>query len=160
MEVHKKFALPSAGLVFGLVGLPLGIVTRRGGRAAGFAVSVAIVLVYYVLLATGEARAIEGDVSPALAMWLPDILLTILGVAALVRVRKDRPLFPSISLRRGQGAGPLRPVREERARARRGGASRPSAVRGVSATSSTATSRGGSFASSPSSSPRSSPSTS
>ncbi len=105
VEIHKKFALPAAALVFGLVGLPLGLVTRRGGRAAGFVVSVVIVLGYYVLLAIGEARAIDGHVSPAVAMWLPDILLTILGVAALVRVRKDRPLFPSISLRRGERSG-------------------------------------------------------
>ena len=105
VEIHKKFALPAAALLFGLVGLPLGLVTRRGGRAAGFAVSVVIVLVYYVLLAIGEARAIDGHVSPAIAMWLPDILLAILGVAALVRVRKDRPLFPPISLGRRAGAG-------------------------------------------------------
>src|ERR1017187_254235 len=92
-EVHKKFALPAACLVFGLIGLPLGIVNRRGGRAAGFAVSVAIVLLYYTLLATGEARAIEGRMSPALAMWLPNILLFAFGAFALYRVRRDKPVF-------------------------------------------------------------------
>ncbi len=92
-EVHKKFALPAACLVFGLIGLPLGIVNRRGGRAAGFAVSIAIVLIYYALLATGEARAIEGRMSPALAMWLPNILLFAFGVFALDRVRRDRTVF-------------------------------------------------------------------
>ena len=92
-EVHKKFALPAACLVFGLVGLPLGIVNRRGGRAAGFAVSVAIVLVYYALIATGEARAIEGRMSPALAMWLPNLLLLAFGLFALGRVRRDRTVF-------------------------------------------------------------------
>ncbi len=92
-EVHKKFALPAACLVFGLIGLPLGIVNRRGGRAAGFAVSVAIVLAYYALIATGEARAIEGRMSPALAMWLPNILLLVFGLFALARVRRDRTLF-------------------------------------------------------------------
>jgi LPS export ABC transporter permease LptF/LPS export ABC transporter permease LptG len=92
-EVHKKFALPAACLVFGLIGLPLGIVNRRGGRAAGFAVSIAIVLIYYALLATGEARAIEGRMSPALAMWLPNILLLAFGVFALARVRRDHTVF-------------------------------------------------------------------
>jgi LPS export ABC transporter permease LptF/LPS export ABC transporter permease LptG len=92
-EVHKKFALPTACLVFGLIGLPLGIVNRRGGRAAGFAVSVAIVLLYYALLATGEARAIEGRVSPLVAMWLPNFLLLVFGVFALARVRRDRTVF-------------------------------------------------------------------
>ncbi|MGA7992407.1 MAG: LptF/LptG family permease [Thermoanaerobaculia bacterium] len=92
-EVHKKFALPAACLVFGLIGLPLGIVNRRGGRAAGFAVSVAIVLAYYALLATGEARAIEGKMQPALAMWLPNLLLVGFGFFALARVRRDRSVF-------------------------------------------------------------------
>ena len=94
VEIHKKFALPAACLVFGFIGLPLGIVTRRGGRAAGFAVSVAIVLAYYVLLAEGEARAIDGRLSPALAMWLPNVLLGGLGALALGRVRRDLALFP------------------------------------------------------------------
>jgi LPS export ABC transporter permease LptF/LPS export ABC transporter permease LptG len=105
VEIHKKFALPAAGLVFGLVGLPLGLATRRGGRAAGFAVSVVIVLCYYVLLAIGEARAIDGRLSPALAMWLPNLLLTLFGLLALRRVRLDRPLFPGIA---GVFAGPGR----------------------------------------------------
>ncbi len=92
-EVHKKFALPAACLVFGLIGLPLGIVNRRGGRAAGFAVSIAIVLVYYALIATGEARAIEGRMDPGLAMWFPNLLLLAFGVFALARVRRDRSVF-------------------------------------------------------------------
>ena len=105
-EVHKKFALPAACLVFGLIGLPLGIVNRRGGRAAGFAVSVGIVLLYYALLATGEARAIEGRMSPALAMWLPNVLLLAFGVFALARVRRDRTVF-EVHLR--APAGPASP---------------------------------------------------
>ncbi|MFN7987455.1 MAG: LptF/LptG family permease [Thermoanaerobaculia bacterium] len=93
VEVHKKFSFPSACLVFGLVGLPLGVVNRRGGRAAGFAVSTAIVLGYYILYATGEARAVKGSVSPLFAMWLPNLLLVALGIFAIGRVRRDRTLF-------------------------------------------------------------------
>jgi LPS export ABC transporter permease LptF/LPS export ABC transporter permease LptG len=96
VEVHKKFALPFACLAFGLVGLPLGIVNRRGGRAAGFAVSVLIVLVYYMLFAAGEARAIDGATTPFLAMWTPNFLLLALGAVALRRVRRDRALFPAL----------------------------------------------------------------
>lgn len=93
VEVHKKFSFPAACLVFGLVGLPLGVVNRRGGRAAGFAVSTAIVLGYYVLYASGETQAVKGLVHPALAMWLPNILLVALGLFAIRRVRHDRTLF-------------------------------------------------------------------
>lgn len=97
VEIHKKFALPTGTLVFALIALPLGIVTRRGGRAAGFAVSVGIVLAYYVLIAGGEAKAIDGLVSPGLAMWLPDAILLAFGSWAVARLRKDRPTFPSLA---------------------------------------------------------------
>ena len=93
VEIHKKFSFPAACLVFGLVGLPLGVVNRRGGRAAGFAVSTAIVLVYYILYATGEARAVKGTLSPLVAMWLPNLLLVGLGLFAISRIRRDRTLF-------------------------------------------------------------------
>jgi lipopolysaccharide export system permease protein len=79
--------------VFGLVGLPLGVVNRRGGRAAGFAVSTAIVLAYYFFYATGESRAVKGDVPAWLAMWLPNILLVALGLWAIAKLRRDRTLF-------------------------------------------------------------------
>lgn len=93
VEVHKKFSFPAACLVFGLVGLPLGVVNRRGGRAAGFAVSTAIVLGYYVLYASGETQAMKGHVPPAVAMWLPNFLLLGFGLFAIRRVRRDRTLF-------------------------------------------------------------------
>ncbi len=93
VEIHKKFSFPAACLVFGLVGLPLGVVNRRGGRAAGFAVSTAIVLGYYFLYAWGEARAVKGDVPPWLAMWLPNVLLVALGLWAITKLRRDRTLF-------------------------------------------------------------------
>ncbi len=93
VEVHKKFSFPAACLVFGLVGLPLGVVNRRGGRAAGFAVSTAIVLGYYVLYASGEARVLKGTMSPWLAMWLPNFLLLALGAWGVSRVRRDRTVF-------------------------------------------------------------------
>ncbi|MCM3876391.1 MAG: LptF/LptG family permease [Thermoanaerobaculia bacterium] len=121
-EVHKKFALPAACLVFGLIGLPLGIVNRRGGRAAGFAVSIAIVLLYYALLATGEARAIEGRVSPGLAMWLPNLLLLGFGAYALARLRRDKSIFP------------LPPDSAPRAAPLVAGESRPNAAAAPSAT--------------------------
>lgn len=95
VEFHKKFSFPAACLVFGLVGLPLGVVNRRGGRAAGFAVSTAIVLGYYFLYAWGEARAVKGAVPPWLAMWLPNFLLVALGFWAIAKVRRDRTLFES-----------------------------------------------------------------
>ena len=61
IELHKKFAIPAACLVFGLFGVPLGFNKRRGGRSSGFALSIAIILAYYVLLSNGENSAAQGQ---------------------------------------------------------------------------------------------------
>jgi LPS export ABC transporter permease LptF/LPS export ABC transporter permease LptG len=88
VEVHKKFSLPCACLVFALLGLPLGVMTGRAGRTGGFSIGLGIILLYYVLLTAGEKMAMDGRVSPFLGMWGPDILLAI--AAALLFLRADR----------------------------------------------------------------------
>jgi lipopolysaccharide export system permease protein len=90
VEIHKKLAIPVACLVFALVGLPLGITNRRGGRGSGFAVSLAIILGYYLLFNTGENWAEDGRVSPALAMWLPNVLLAAFGAFLFLRPERER----------------------------------------------------------------------
>ncbi len=88
VEIHKKFSLPFACLVFALLGLPLGIMTGRAGRTGGFSLGLGIILLYYVLLTAGEKMAMDGRVSPLLGMWGPDILLAI--VAVFLFLRADR----------------------------------------------------------------------
>jgi len=90
VEVQKKFAIPAACLVFALVGLPLGITNRRGGRGSGFALSLAIILGYYLLFNTGENWAEDGRVSPIVAMWLPDALLAAFGAFLFLRPERER----------------------------------------------------------------------
>jgi LPS export ABC transporter permease LptG len=89
VEIHKKFAIPCACLVFGVLGLPLGITNRRGGKSSGFSLSVVIILVYYIMLNNGEQLAATGRVQPWLAMWAPNILLLGLGIYLLGRANRE-----------------------------------------------------------------------
>ncbi len=82
VEFHKKLAIPFACFAFALVGVPLAQTLRRGGRGGGFAISLLILVGYYVLLSSGETWASEGRMAPALAMWLPNAALVLIGVAA------------------------------------------------------------------------------
>ncbi len=82
VEIHKKFAIPVACLAFALVGVPLAQTLRRGGRGGSFALSLAVLVGYYLLLTSGETWAQEGRLPAALAMWLPNALLVLLAVAA------------------------------------------------------------------------------
>jgi LPS export ABC transporter permease LptG/LPS export ABC transporter permease LptF len=89
IELHKKFAIPFACLAFGIVGLPLGITNRRGGKSSGFSLSIAIILIYYVLLNNGESLASAGKIGPAIGMWMPNIVLTAFGIYLIIRANRD-----------------------------------------------------------------------
>jgi LPS export ABC transporter permease LptF/LPS export ABC transporter permease LptG len=93
VEIHKKFSIPVACLVFGLFALPLGINNRRGGKASGFALSIGILIVYYIMLNNGEEAARFGKIPAWLAMWSPNILLSTLGVFLLIRRNRDKSLL-------------------------------------------------------------------
>ena len=93
MEIHKKLAIPSACLVFGLFAVPLGFNNSRGGKSSGFALSIAVITGYYLLLSNGEEWARIGRLPPWLAMWLPNLVFTVLGIFLLIRRNQDKSLL-------------------------------------------------------------------
>ncbi|HTO86476.1 MAG TPA: LptF/LptG family permease [Thermoanaerobaculia bacterium] len=90
VEIHKKFAIPAACLAFALIGIPLAETSRRGGRGSSFAISLAILVAYYVLLSSGETWAQTGALPPGLSMWLPDLLLAAAGLLLLKGLGRER----------------------------------------------------------------------
>ena len=80
VEYHKKFSIPFACLAFGLMGVPLGLMVKRSGRMIGFGIGLAVILVYYLLLQVGQSTGLNGTLHPALAMWLPNIVIGTLGI--------------------------------------------------------------------------------
>jgi LPS export ABC transporter permease LptG/LPS export ABC transporter permease LptF len=92
VEIHKKLAIPFACLAFALVGIPLAQSLRRAGRGGDLALSLLILIGYYVLLSTGETWASDGRLPPALAMWLPNVLVVAIGAAAALSRRERRAL--------------------------------------------------------------------
>lgn len=94
VEIHKKFSIPAACIVFVLVGAPLGIMARSGGVGTGVAYSLAFFILYWAGLIGGESLADRGVVRPALAMWGPNILLGLLGVFLVSRMGRDVQFFP------------------------------------------------------------------
>src|SRR5688572_10428517 len=93
-EIHKRFSIPAACFVFGLIGLALGATNRRDGKLASFVVGVAVVFVYYILLWLGQSLTKGHILAPWLAAWLPNIVLGIAGIV-LFKMRgrvADRPI--------------------------------------------------------------------
>lgn len=84
VELHKRFALPVAVLVFVIVAFPLGIRHHRGGRSAALSLSLALVVGYYVLFTTFEGLALRGRVPAGLALWTPNAVFAAVGVMLLL----------------------------------------------------------------------------
>ena len=84
VEIHKKYAIAFACLIFVLVGAPVGMMTRTSGVGMAFSVSSFVFLIYYGALTLGEELADKGIVSPFLAMWISNILFGIIGIYLII----------------------------------------------------------------------------
>ena len=90
VELHKKFSIPLASLVFILIGAPLGIMARKGGFAVSMAFSLGFFIIYWAFLIAGEEFADRGSLSPALSMWLPNLILGALGTFLCYRTSREQ----------------------------------------------------------------------
>ncbi len=80
VEVHKKFALPVACIVFILIGAPLGVMVRKGGFGVAASISLFFFVIYWAFLIIGEKFADRNIISPFWGMWSANILLSIIGI--------------------------------------------------------------------------------
>jgi lipopolysaccharide export system permease protein len=93
VEVHKKFSLPFACIVFILIGAPLGIMAKRGGITIGASYSLFFFISYWAMLIWGESLADKCKISPFTAMWSGNILIGLCGLVLLWRLRRESTLF-------------------------------------------------------------------
>ncbi|MCH7764649.1 MAG: LptF/LptG family permease [Candidatus Marinimicrobia bacterium] len=92
VEIHKKFSLPVACILFVLVGAPLGTFSKRGGFTTAIILGLGVFLIYYIFLIGGEKMADRNYVSPLIGMWTPNVLLLIFGgYLTLYAVRERAP---------------------------------------------------------------------
>ena len=89
IEIHKKFSLAAACLIFVLIGAPLAVRFPRGGVGLVIGVSLLVFALYYVGLIGGESLANEGIVHPFWAMWGTNVILTVVGIVLLFRMGSD-----------------------------------------------------------------------
>jgi lipopolysaccharide export system permease protein len=93
VEIHKKFSLPVACILFVLVGAPLGTLSQRGGFAVAITLGFGFFLIYYIFLIGGEEMADRNIVSPIIGMWTPNVILAFLGgYLTLHSVRERAPI--------------------------------------------------------------------
>lgn len=88
LELHRRIAMAFSPFVFVLMGLPLGVTTRRAQRSIGFGMSVVIFLGYYLFLIVGQTLAQKGSLAPGPALWLGNLVFMAIGSLLLWRTHK------------------------------------------------------------------------
>ena len=91
VEIHKKFSIPFACIVFVFIGAPLGIMSRRGTFGMGASLSLGFFVFYWACLKGGENLANRGYFDPWIGMWIANIVLGIIGLYLTVRTARENP---------------------------------------------------------------------
>lgn len=89
VDYHMKLALPLSCFVFALFGAPLAL-RGKGGRSFGIAVSLVVLLVYYVAVSVSRSLGVNEVLPPVAAAWLINVLFALAGSALLVETDKLR----------------------------------------------------------------------
>lgn len=88
IELHQRFALPLACVLLALVGIPLGVSARKGGKSAAFIVTVVLAFLYYLGFITLIGLARKGSLPVPVAVWTPDAVFSIAGIVLLSRLER------------------------------------------------------------------------
>lgn len=94
--LQRKLALSAAPFVFALFGGLLGMRVRRGGRGVGVLLSIAVVVIYYLVSLLGESLARNGSVSAVVGLWMASAVILLLSF--LLVIFDKMPRFGSIRL--------------------------------------------------------------
>ncbi len=106
IEFNKRFSYPFACLVLMLVGVPLGISSKRGGKSTGFVLTILLVFVYYVLSLVGIAFAKSGKLDPFIGVWGANLIFAAAGALLLFQMSRGG-IALSLVGRIGQGINKL-----------------------------------------------------
>lgn len=88
IEFNRRLALPTACLVLVLIGIPLGLSAKKGGKGVGFVLTIVLVFIYYFLSIIGVSLARGGKISPVIGVWMANAIFAAIGVALLSRTDK------------------------------------------------------------------------
>jgi lipopolysaccharide export system permease protein len=91
VELSKRFSIPLTCILFGIIGVPLGITSRRSGKSGGFVFAVLIILMYYVGLVLMQNLGRSGRINPYFSVWIPNIVLFVFTVYVGYKTQKELP---------------------------------------------------------------------
>ena len=111
IELHNRFAFPAACLVLMLVGVPLGVASRRGGKSSGFVFTILLVFVYYFLSSTGIALGHQNRLPAFLAVWSANLLFAVVGTFLLWQMATGGRILSAIAAWIARTPKPVAPAK-------------------------------------------------
>ena len=93
MEYYRKFSLPVACLVLSILAIPLGIQARSSKRSYGIGLGMLFFFLFYILLSVGYVFGEAGMYPPIIGMWLPDVVMGVIGLFFLKRAVQEKPIL-------------------------------------------------------------------
>jgi LPS export ABC transporter permease LptG/LPS export ABC transporter permease LptF len=97
IELHKRFAYPAACLVLMLVGVPLGVTSRRGGKSSAWVFTILLVVLYYSMSLIGTAMGHQNWIPTFLAVWSANILFALFGIFLLWQMASGGMVLSTIA---------------------------------------------------------------
>jgi LPS export ABC transporter permease LptG len=97
IELNNRFAFPAACLVLMMVGVPLGVASRRGGKSSGFVYTILLVFLYYFLSSTGTALGRQNKVPAFFAVWSANLLFAAVGIFLLWQMASGGRVLAAIT---------------------------------------------------------------
>jgi LPS export ABC transporter permease LptF/LPS export ABC transporter permease LptG len=88
IELHQRLALPPACFLLALIGIPLGVSSRKGGKSSAFVLTVALAFVYWIGLILGQAVGVRQILPVGVAMWIPNAIFALVGLFLLTRLER------------------------------------------------------------------------
>ena len=103
-EFHRRLSLPFACIVLGFLAAPLSVQSRSGSRFSGVVLGILLFLLYYVFISGAKTLGEEGSYPPAVGLWLPNVIFSILAIFLWVKTARESPFKPIVAVQRFVGA--------------------------------------------------------
>ena len=99
IELHRRMALPLACIMLSLVGIPLGVSSRKGGKSAGYVTALFLAFFcYYLAFISLTGMAKQRTLPVEVAVWTPNAAFMLVGLILIARLERpgDRDLVGTL----------------------------------------------------------------
>lgn len=88
VEYHRRFAITAAAFILTVIGMSLSSRKVKGGMGLNIGIGLVLSFSYILFMTITQTFALSGLTSPLVAMWIPNVVFTIIAVVLYLRARR------------------------------------------------------------------------